>query len=74
MKPLVIIWIVLFIITLAVLLLFSNKGLKDKFADNAGNKQWRLMGGRINYYRLIIALSMFIAVLLTFLVKFIFKM
>ena len=74
MKPLVIIWIALFIGSFVWVILFSKNGFKKKFSSETDKRQWNIMGGRTNYYRLAIATCLFLSAVATYLIKLIFRM
>ncbi len=73
MNLILIIWGVLFILSFVIMAIYARKEL-NKIVSETGKKEWKLMGGRTNFYRLAVAISLVVSVAVAYLIKYILNL
>lgn len=74
MKSMLVIWGIIFGITLVLVIVFSKKEFKKLISAESGKKQWKLIGDRTNYYRGMILVSFLLSAGIAYLIKYFFNL
>lgn len=74
MKPILILWGILFVVIFVIVIVFSKKEFKKMTSGDTEKKAWKLMGVRNSFYEGSLIISFLISGGLAYLLKYLFNL